>query len=74
MRSLFVATLSLLAACEVPPCGKDHPLSNGELPCLCEGVVIDSVDCGSTTCTAYGPYASTGSDSGCTSTSSSTTP
>lgn len=63
--SAFSALLVLLSACEPEPCAKDKVLDEKDIPCECEGVVVESLDCGGVTCTPYGPYASTATDTGC---------
>jgi hypothetical protein len=73
-RRLLAALALAAAACEPEPCPKDTVLGPAQTPCDCDGAIIEGVDCGSVSCTSYGPAWTTLADTGCGSTTTTTTP
>ncbi len=53
MRWLWM--VAFVAGCEfiTPPC-PEGPLSSGDLPCLCQGSIVESLACGQLSCEATG--------------------
>ncbi|MEN0065013.1 MAG: hypothetical protein AAGA48_22915 [Myxococcota bacterium] len=79
MRPWFVV-VGLATGCEFVPCPQGVPLTLSDVPCSCQGAVVESLDCGSLVCGEFGIEFETGDGSteGCVGTStyspSSTTP
>ena len=72
---LFVPLAFALAACdEIPsdaePCPEGTPLSDADLPCDCQGAVVEALTCGDLICESVG--LAMGDTGACTSTSTTT--
>lgn len=73
MRRSWLLALFLLPACEPEPCPKDTVLGPAQTPCVCEGAVVEALDCGNLVCTDYGLSGTTLADTGCTTTTTTDT-